>query len=192
MQELAITPFGASLGPVSTPVADWNIVLNHVLNALVWPHCNNIIHRDTPWDNIIWDGNNAILIDLGASAHLTSSTMTVPSYRGGNICCPPRLIGDFEREHVPVRADDCHAFVLLVLMLLFPQCWMNVHSPQTGMSGSMVATMMSAFWTAMEKSKVWEQYVQAAVDADYACLREMVECCVYYGSPVVELEDQRD
>lgn len=189
MQELAITPFGAPLKPDSTPIADWYPALNDILNALKWLHENHIIHRDVRWDNIIWDGDHAILIDLGASVTLTGPDMSVKSYRGGNICCPPRLIGMFEKEYTPLPADDCHAFVLLVSILLFPKRWTGVHSPDAGTSGSIVATMLDAYWTEMSKSKVWGRYVQAARNADYDCLREMLECFVYYQSPEISRED---
>lgn len=185
MQELAITPFGAPLKPDNIPIADWYPALNDILNALKWLHENHIIHRDVRWDNIIWDGDHAILIDLGASVYLTGPHMSVKSYKGGNICCPPRLIGEFQKEYTPLPADDCHAFVLLVSILLFPNRWTGVHSPDAGTSGSIVATMLDAYWTEMGKSKVWGRYVQAARDADYNRLREMLECFVYYQSPEI-------
>lgn len=103
MQELAITPFGAPLNPESIPIADWYPALNDALNALKWLHDNHIIHRDVRWYNIIWEKDHAVLIDLGASVKLTSPHMSLKNYKGGNICCPPRLIGEFEHEYTRSR-----------------------------------------------------------------------------------------
>lgn len=191
MQELAIAPYGEALQPGKSPTADWNAALTDVLNALKWLHDHHIVHRDVRWDNVIWAGNRAVLIDLGASIHLPPSGLdrSVARYNGGNICCPPRLIGVFNKRYTPIPADDCYAFVLLVSSLLFPERWTDLRSADAAKRNSSVATMLTLFWATMLKSRVWGKYVQAAESADYGRLKEMIEVCVFYGSPEIVVAD---
>lgn len=182
MEELAITPFGAALQPGAAPMAEWTTALTGVLEALKWLHKNNIVHRDVRWDNVIWAGDHAVLIDLGASVYLPGQDKSVSEYKGGNICCPPRLIGKFDQKYTPLPADDCHAFVLLVSTLLFPKHWTNVRSVDVRKGNSVVATKLTSFWTSMARSRVWGKYVTAAENKNYSHLKEMLELCVYYCS----------
>lgn len=189
MEELAITPFGAALQPGTAPMAEWSTALTGVLKALKWLHKRNIIHRDVRWDNVIWAGDRSILIDFGASVYLPGRDKSVSEYKGGNICCPPRLIGKFNQKYTPLPADDCHAFVLLVSTLLFPKHWTNVRSVDVRRGNSVVATKLTSFWTSMGRSAVWGKYVKAARGTNYKHLKEMLGICVYYGSAEIAEED---
>lgn len=177
--EFAITPYGYRLKPGDT-VVPWRRVLQDVLEALKWLHAHEIIHRDVRWDNIIWDRDHAVLIDLGAAIHIADLRAPV-QYQGGNICCPPALIGKFGSElYFPRPADDCYAFFLLMSMLHWPEQWAGLETNKVAESNSEVARELQRFWGQIEQSKVWGRYVRAAEEVDYTILEEFLDCCVYY------------
>lgn len=178
-EELAITPYGYSLKP-GDALMDWRKILEGVLSAIKWLHSKKIIHRDVRWDNIIWHNDHAVLIDLGASVYVPDNEATT-IYDGGNICCPPGIIGKFNQVYLPSRADDCYAFFLLVNTLNWPERWKDIRTEQVADQYSEVATKLTAFWEQMKVSKVWSRYVVAAEYARYDVLEELLDCCVYFG-----------
>lgn len=179
LDELAITPFGYSPKP-GDAIMDWRKILDGVLEALKWLHRKQIIHRDVRWDNIIWHEDHAVLIDLGASVYVpTAEFMTI--YDGGNICCPPALIGKFNQAYHPRPADDCYAFFLLVNTLNWPECWKDIRTEHVADLYSDVGTKLTDFWTQVAKSRVWGRYVEAAEFARYDVLEELLDTCVYFG-----------
>lgn len=178
-EELAITPLGYSPKP-GDAVMDWRKILDGVLEALKWLHLKQIIHRDVRWDNIIWHEDHAVLIDLGASVHVpTPDFMTI--YDGGNICCPPALIGKFNQAYHPRPADDCYAFFLLVNTLNWPERWKDIRTGDVADPYSDVGTKLTDFWAQVAESRVWGRYVKAAESAQYDVLEELLDTCVYFG-----------
>lgn len=239
-QEFGILPCGAVVKPGDSRF-EWRGILKDVLSALEWLHSNNIVHRDVRWDNIVYDIDHAVLIDLGAAIYIaedsddTGADLTrypgvdtgldnfsegsgdtctdrdrpadsihfphtpgapsaIPSaliggsrayfYSGGCICCPRRLIGQLETPYIPHPADDCHAFVQLVNMLLWPRFWEGLRSDRVADASSDVAVKLERFWGEMERSSLWRRYVRAAEETNYKVLGEMGELCVYLGSKV--------
>lgn len=179
-EELAITPYGYSPKPGDL-MMDWRKILYDVLQALKWLHLQHIIHRDVRWDNIIWHNDHAVLIDLGASIYVpTAESRTI--YDGGNICCPPALIGRFNQVYLPRPADDCYAFFLLVNTLNWPERWKDIRTEQVRDPYSDVATKLTEFWAQMRVSRVWGRYVNAAEFARYEILEELLDSCVYFGN----------
>lgn len=74
-------------------------------------------------------------------------------YDGGNIRCPPDIIGKFNQVHLPHRVDDCYAFSL-VNTLTWPERWKDIRTEQVADPYSEAATKLSAFWAEMKVSKV--------------------------------------
>ncbi|KAA8914156.1 hypothetical protein FN846DRAFT_886140 [Sphaerosporella brunnea] len=95
-------------------------VLNDILDALLWLHSKDIIHRDVRWDNIVLSRvDQAYLIDFGCAVTRTSKKIY---YRGGYICCPPKLIGKLKNYlYIASFEDDYLAYVLLGNALLYPR-----------------------------------------------------------------------
>lgn len=180
MRELAITPHGYPIKPRDRSMK-WSQILTDVLAALQWLHGKHIIHRDVRWDNIIWDANHAVLIDLGAAIEFdpVSTSEEEVLYEGGYICCPRELIGRLDEPYFPRPADDCFAFVQLVNMLVWPERWEGHRSPDVAKEGSSLARMLKEFWKKMAKSTIWGEYVRAAEGADYEKLGGIVGFCVY-------------
>lgn len=176
--EFGIRPFGAPIKPgVST--MSWDIIIMDVLNALEWLHKHEIIHRDVRWDNVIWDTNHAVLIDLGAAVQLTDDD-TMYGYSGGYICCPRRLIGNMQQKYIPCAADDLMAFVQMFNMLLWPGPWQGVASPKVAEPNSYEALKLEAFWTKLETSPQWKPYVKAAQEKAYKKLAKLKDWCMYW------------
>lgn len=177
-QEFGITPYGCPVRSGNIGI-QWDTALTDVLAALEWLHDHQIIHRDVRWDNIIWDGRHAILIDLGESIFVTDG-MDPVMYGGGAICCPPSLIGSFQVPYIPAPADDCHAFIQLISMLLWPAFWVGIKSMNVGTPHAREARKLSQFWNNIAASSYYSPYLVAAKDANYKILRGMVELCVYF------------
>ncbi|KAL0632057.1 hypothetical protein Q9L58_009065 [Maublancomyces gigas] len=184
LQELAIKPWGYPAKPGDT-LMDWRHLLEGVFEALKWLHSLNIIHRDVRWDNIICYRDDAVLIDFGASVYVPDDDSNT-IYGGGNICCPPAMIGKFDMPYHPRPADDWYAFVLLVNTLNWPERWKDLRTDHVADQYSEVAIKLIAFWKQMARSKVWARYVVAAETADYEVLGEFLDCCVYFGAPCGE------
>lgn len=189
-QEFGIEPLGYPLKPGETFV-HWRHVLTDVLSALRWLHSKHIIHRDVRWDNIIWERNRAVLLDLGAAVHCSQSQPTAYQYNGGYICCPPRLLGHFDDMYFPYAGDDCYAFVLLVNMLCWPERWKDLQTDHIASPYSTVTQKLMDFWADASASSVWGKYVTAAEAVDYNNLEEMLELCLYFGAPTVITEEDR-
>ncbi|KAL0631003.1 hypothetical protein Q9L58_010147 [Maublancomyces gigas] len=180
-QELAIKPWGYPTKPGDT-LMDWRQLLQGVFDALKWLHELKIIHRDVRWDNIICYQDRAVLIDLGASVYVPDDESNT-IYGGGNICCPPSMIGKFDKAYHPRPADDWYAFILLVNTLNWPERWKDLRTDHVAYQYSEVAIKLIAFWDQMAASKVWSRYVNAAEKADLVVLEEFLDTCVYFGGP---------
>lgn len=176
--EFGMRPFGAPIKP-GVGTMRWDIIITDVLNALEWLHKRHIIHRDVRWDNVIWDTNHAVLIDLGASVQLTDDDTTY-GYSGGYICCPRRLIGNMQEKYLPRPADDCLAFVQMFNMLLWPGPWQGVASPKVAEPNSYEAQKLEAFWMKLETSPQWKPYVKAAERTHYKTLAKLRDWCMYW------------
>lgn len=179
--EFGISPCGYCLKP-GEQMMKWDVILCNILDALEWLHGHNIIHRDVRWDNVIWDLDHAVLIDLGSAAHVDPADRDEPKfmYRGGYLCCPRDLIGNFDDEYTPLPAHDCAAFLLMVNMLMWPSSWTNLASHRIAEYDSYEAGRMMRFWDGMKTSKTWGRYEKAASEAKYEILREVTEWCVYW------------
>lgn len=87
-QEFAMLPRGLSISASNNRIP-WPKVLVDVIDALQWLHAQHIIHRDVRLDNIIWDINHAVFIDLGAAIDVTDLNESTVEFSGGYVCCPP-------------------------------------------------------------------------------------------------------
>ncbi|KAA8912565.1 hypothetical protein FN846DRAFT_887132 [Sphaerosporella brunnea] len=128
-QELATTPVGRPV-PNDLPMFEIRGVVLDVLDALVWLHSKNIVHRDVRWHNIVCIGTSSsecgvrgVLIDLGEAVDITDRSRE-HLFRGGYICCPLRLMQRQNQAldathprcdmYHPEPSDDLVAWLLLV------------------------------------------------------------------------------
>lgn len=176
--EFGILPRGHPIHP-SNGRTDWGKVVVDVLDALKWLHDIHIIHRDVRLDNIIWNVDHAVLIDLGAAVDMSQNADSPVSFIGGYACCPPGIIGHLESSYVPRPADDCLAVVLLVNTVLFPARWERFRSAELEKPGSPETKILAQFWKNLEVSGVWKQFFVAACGAEYGALKKLVEFFVY-------------
>lgn len=176
--EFGILPRGHPIHP-SNGKTDWAKVVVDVLDALKWLHDIHIIHRDVRLDNIIWDTDHAVLIDLGAAVDMSHNADAPVSFIGGYVCCPPGIIGHLETSYVPQPADDCLAVVLLVNTVLFPARWESFRSAELEKAGSPETRILAQFWRNLEVSGVWKGFFAAACAAEYGALKRLVEFFVY-------------
>lgn len=176
--EFGILPHGHPIHP-SNGRTDWARVVVDVLDALKWLHDLHIIHRDVRLDNIIWDTDHAVLIDLGAAVDMRQNANSSVPFTGGYVCCPPGIIGHLESSYVPRPADDCLAVVLLVNTVLFPARWENFRSAELEKPGSPETRILAQFWKKLETSDIWKQFFTAACLAKHDVLKRMVEFFVY-------------
>lgn len=177
-QEFGITPHGCPIRAGNAGI-NWPTALSDIIGALKWLHEHRIIHRDVRLDNVIWDGRHAILIDLGESIFITEDMEPV-IYGGGYICCPPSLIGNFRKPYIPHPADDCHAFIQLISMLLWPAFWVGIKSKNVASAHAKEAQKLTRFWGSIASSSYFSVYLEAAKEAKYEVLIRMVELCVYF------------
>lgn len=176
--EFGILPRGQPIHP-SNPKMDWATVVVNVLDALKWLHGIQIIHRDVRLDNIVWDNDHAVLIDLGTAVDMSQNAGSAVSFVGGYVCCPPGIIGQLDNSYMPKPADDCLAVVLLVNTVLFPARWEHFRSAELEKPGSHETKILAQFWENVAVSSVWEGFFKAACEADYGALKKMVEFFVY-------------
>lgn len=162
--------------------SDWAKVLCDVLDALKWLHSHKIIHRDVRLDNIVWDVDHAVLIDLGTAVD-TSCGDTV-DFNGGYVCCPPKILGNLQAVYQPTPADDCLAVVLLVNTILFPSRWEYFQSDKLEMAGSPETRELEKFWASMATSVIWGPFFHAGSAADYDGLKRMDQFFVHMESVV--------
>lgn len=174
--EFAILPRGISIHPSDTR-ANWAKVTTDVIDALEWLHTNNIVHRDVRLDNIIWDIDHAVLIDLGTAIDISRGNGV--DFNGGYVCCPPKLLGKLDTVYKPAPADDCIAVVLLVNTILFPSRWQTFQSVKLEMPGSPETRDMGKFWLNMEKSAIWGPFFKAAFAPNYDDLKKMDQLFVH-------------
>lgn len=97
-QEFGILPRGIGIH-ASDSNTNWVKVLFDVLDTLKWLYSHHITHRDVRLDNIVWNVDHAVLIDLGST--------NVVNFNGGYLCCSPRLLGSLECVYTPTAADAC-------------------------------------------------------------------------------------
>lgn len=185
LEEFATAPWGYTPKPGDT-LMNWRLLLSGVLDALKWLHKQRIIHRDVRWDNVICYNDRAVLIDLGASVFVPDETFTT-IYGGGNICCPPALIGRFDTPYHPRPADDWYAWLLLVNTLCWPERWRDLRTDHVADGVSEVAIGLELFWKQMAESRVWNRFVKAAETAEVDVLEELLDWCVYFGGPGMEV-----
>lgn len=176
--EFGILPRGYPVHPSDGGVK-WGKIISDVLDALAWLHSHKIIHRDVRLDNIIWDIDHAVLIDLGTAVDLVRYHGTPMCYNGGYVCCPPSMIGDLGRSYQPTPADDCLAVVLLVNTVLFPARWQSFRSVELEKPGSPETRDLGRFWEKMAKSPMWRPFWNAAKEADYSHLKTMEQFFVH-------------
>lgn len=177
-QEFGMLPRGFAISASDSHI-HWPKVLVDVIDALQWLHAQHIIHRDVRLDNIIWDTNHAVLIDLGAAIDVTEQTESNIQFCGGYVCCPPELIGHLNTSYTPSPADDCLAVILLVNTILFPARWAGFRSCELEKAGSPETRILGDFWKRMATSPIWRAFYNAGCAADYDGLKEMGEFFVY-------------
>ncbi|KAA8910171.1 hypothetical protein FN846DRAFT_888565 [Sphaerosporella brunnea] len=157
-------------------------VLHDVLDALVWLHSHNIVHRDVRWDNIVGVENagrpiKGILIDLGEAVDI-SDRRRAHYFRGGYTCCPLRLMqGTVETEgpYHPVPAYDYAAWLLLVNSLMYPKPWMTAlrASGKVLCKNSTEQRKMIRFWEELMVIDGWDRFYRAAVEESVDGLRRL-------------------
>lgn len=176
-QEFGMLPRGYPVHPSDTST-NWGKVLTDVLDALKWLHIHKIVHRDVRLDNIIWDVDHAVLIDLGSAIDMTTNEESV-LYCGGYVCCPPTVVGNFNSPYIPRPADDCLAVVLLVNTVLFPARWESFRSAELEDAGSPETTNLGQLWKDLESSDIWKPFFLAGCATKYEILKGMAKFFVH-------------
>jgi hypothetical protein len=182
-KELATLPVGSS--PTNSLVAraltpdDMSTVLLDILDAIIWLHQHNIIHRDIRWDNVIVSKNRGFLIDLGSA----TAAGEAATFAGGWVCCPPELLAgglNGETEYTPLFEHDFLSWVLMVNMSLFPERWDGVGTDSIVRGDNPRNQDFERFWKDIEDNRFWGPYVKAAKQqpADVEMLRKLPS--VYY------------
>lgn len=177
-QEFGMLPRGFAISASDSHI-HWAKVLVDVIDALEWLHAQHIIHRDVRLDNIIWDRNHAVLIDLGAAIDVSNRGESNIQFCGGYVCCPPGLIGHLNASYNPSPTDDCLAVVLLVNTILFPARWEGFRSCELEKAGSPETRILGDFWKKLATSQIWRRFYDAGCAARYTELKRMVEFFVY-------------
>lgn len=178
LNEFGMLPRGRAIHP-SNRLIDWGKVVVDVIDALAWLHHLSIIHRDVRLDNIVWDTDRAVLIDLGAAVDMSNHDGSHVPFVGGYVCCPPGIIGHLGDSYIPRPADDCLAVVLLVNTILFPARWEQFRSAKLEMAGSDETRILAQFWENLKVSEIWKQFFLAAWDSKYVELKKLVQFFVY-------------
>ncbi|KAF8544147.1 hypothetical protein BDD12DRAFT_111850 [Trichophaea hybrida] len=180
--EYAATPVGRPADPkyLNNHSSLSQQILTDVLTALIYLHENNIIHRDLRWDNIVEYEGRGYLIDLGSA--VPASPRIEQKYFGGYICCPPRIAGSINTPYTPEKADDYHAYVLLVNTMLFPASTRGFNSVRLEDPTSDESKRFGSFWRRLKRSVVWGRYVTAAETGDVQLLGQMPEMVVMMES----------
>ncbi|KAA8912228.1 hypothetical protein FN846DRAFT_887345 [Sphaerosporella brunnea] len=147
-------------------------VLTQILDALLWLHSKDIIHRDVRWDNIVLTSvDEAYLIDFGCAIARTSERIY---YRGGFICCPPKLIGKL-KDHLYIASfeDDYLAYVLLANALLYPRSVIGFEPWSIDDPDSAATLTLRQLWYELHRSPPWSPFVEAARRQDIEGLRNI-------------------
>lgn len=170
--ELGVMPVGDRVNVMDLEEWTAKIIIQDILAAIEWLHSKNILHRDVRIDNVVLHSGRARLIDFGAAIELPAPADT--PYWGGYLCCPPELIGDFDRPYTPAKKHDLLAFVLMVALMTFPHTVKNMSSKEvshrTTESGRLVR-----YWARLRTSSVWRPYVLAAEAERYEDLRSIAD-----------------
>lgn len=178
LDEFGILPRGTPVHPSDSGIK-WGKVISDVLDALAWLHSHSIIHRDVRMDNIIWNVDHAVLIDLGTAVDLSLYRGKPMCWNGGYLCCPPGIIGNLDTSYYPEPADDCLAVVLLVNTVLFPVKWQSFRSGELERPGSLETKRLASFWEKLVKSPVWGRYWVASKACKYDELKMMKQFFVH-------------
>lgn len=182
-QELGILPRGTSLH-ASDSHTDWAKVLFDVLDALKWLHSHKIIHRDVRPDNVLWNVEHAILIDLGTAVHTDCDDTA--DINGGYDCYPPRLLGELQKVYQPTPADYRLAVVLLVNAILFPSRWEYFDSNRLEVASSPETQRLEKSWASMETSVILRPFFLAWCPGDDEGLKRRNQFFVHMKSVVGE------
>lgn len=175
--EFGITPVGAPLVPGAfANQRQAQTILIDVLEALNWLHKEGIVHRDVRCSNvIITPDGHGVLIDFDAACDYHRGN--VRTWQGGYICCPPHHVrqviaqkSGWSTFYAPDPADDLGAWILLVNCLIFPTAFAGFQSHLIGTT-SAESSRLLALWGALEVSKVWGPFVDAAKRHDIDTLR---------------------
>ncbi|KAA8896357.1 hypothetical protein FN846DRAFT_893341 [Sphaerosporella brunnea] len=183
-QEYRMLPVGAPANPVELKRRPFlaRSVLQDVLQALEWLHKHVIVHRDVQWSNIVVVNEcHGVLVDFRSAIELRAIELRagdekVP-YQGGVLCCPPRLLCNVEHLYLPARADDYHAFVLLVNAMMLPTAFPDVVACRVIDLDTDEHDRLVRFWDDLKACHVWGQFVTAAEDEDVGKLRVLINLC---------------
>ena len=89
---------------------------------------------------------------------------------------------NIRRPYTPRKADDYHAYVLIVNELLFPASFKGCHHEAIQIPKSPENIRLRQLWEALEKSRFWGRFVTAAQQEDVNVLRELREAIVMLRS----------
>jgi hypothetical protein len=87
-------------------------------------------------------------------------------------------LDNITQPYTPKRADDYHAYLLLVNELLFPASIKGFHSQAVISPESPENIRLRQLWEALEASKYWGPFVTAAQHEDINALQELKEAVV--------------
>jgi len=154
-------------------------VVEGLVNGLEYLHSVGIIHRDIRPSNLIMHHMDVVIVDFETSIQVDERTEV--EYEGGHICWPRRLLETHVIHYVPEAADDLMACILVVLHLLFPSKFdifdaggisiRTPYSPET--------VELLKLWNAVEESKIWRRFVEAARMLEYEELKGMADVFCY-------------
>lgn len=180
--EFGITPVGAPLVPgVFANQEQAQVILTDVLEALIWLHALGIVHRDVRCENVVIAfGGHGVLIDFDAACDFRRGS--APPWRGGYICCPPWHVrqviarnSDWATTlYCPGPSGDWYAWVLLANCLMFPTAFAGFQSHLVGATSAESRRLLT-LWDALQASKVWGPFVDAATGCKVEVLRKLPE-----------------
>jgi hypothetical protein len=181
-RELGIVPVGAPID-FREPQTTSRRIIHCLMDGLKYLHELGIVHRDIRLSNLIIDYTkqmvNVVIIDYETAVVVNDVSQGV-EYHGGFISWPKRLLEHNTLQYIPEPEDDLFASILLVLHMLFPfhfdafcASHIRVGGPQEKPSSETLELLK--LWGDIEKSPIWQPFVEAAKALDYDLLKGMAD-----------------
>lgn len=118
-------------GEVELSIREIYVILSQIVNALKFIHSHNVCHRDIKPQNIMFNGNEWVLIDFGLSAFTVdengisiyqkqSESMGIDIEKKQHIVGSPKYISwNIHRGEAPAKRDDLISSAYILLFCMF-------------------------------------------------------------------------